>query len=268
MQKKISIVTHRIKNVDELPFSKRDYSEFKHGVRRHYYAFAKELANSLFTHLDVIQNLKVVHVYGAPYNKIEAASNILVLKVIEILRSKYPSISFLEGRIHRDNSYHEDYGKMTQEERLYMLSKESFKFLSDYTKADLSIFIDDIYITGSHEKMILDLLEKQKFSTPYMLAYYAKLEAITPADFESHINQYAFDGENGYSLEEFLKLQLYVNTRNCKFFLRQDHEQIKAIYSRNPGLKIWSKLVYYAQLNSYEQHELYEKNFNFLKSQL
>lgn len=259
------LVTHNIQDRNSLPFCKTGYSEFKYGLRTQYEKYAKELAETISEWLST-QDVASVQLYGAPYKRVRAASNILSDFVMNRLRMKHRNIKFSRGRINRTHSYHGDYGKMDADTRRQMLKNENFEFVTKDDKVDLAIFIDDIFISGAHEEMILNLLERVGFTTPFKLAYYAKLsDPNCPPEFESELNGAVFEIMD---IPTFMNRDIMFNTRNVKFFLSQPVEDLKRAYDKEPHSRKWNQLAGYAMLNDYHTHELYEECYNFLKSKI
>lgn len=241
-----------------------EYSRFKHGSKEICEKYAEQLSSSIVYQLDKYPKVKNILIYGAPYNNVPAASNFLVFDMIRELRRLVPTLNIQEGKIKRKNSYHGDYGLMSKEERRAVLKDEEFEFVTEYRDCDLAIFVDDIYITGSHEELILQLLRDERFEIPFFMAYYAKLNpGCCEPQYESQLNQAALQTDE--DILAILAENIVINTRNCKYFLRQSPELIKTALERNPNAKIWNELLTKAVANGYSSHELYNVNFNIIQ---
>jgi hypothetical protein len=157
----------------DLPFLKEDYSKFKHGSKTVARQFGKIMAKRFWNQV-LKNNLpdKQIIVYPSPYNFIPTATFVLKDYFIKYLNEYLVEANLppvMEGKIYRSNSYITDYGTMSQEERLKAISDDRFHIDSTLAKDKILLFIDDIKVTGSHEKMIDRMVEEYKLDN---LSYY------------------------------------------------------------------------------------------------
>ena len=81
---------------------------------------------------------------------------------------------------------------MIAEERFNLIKNDTYELLNIPAVEDICIFIDDISITGTHQRVVEKLLKDNFIETKSLFLYYAKLSnsAICPS-FENHLN-YSF----------------------------------------------------------------------------
>jgi len=75
----------------------------------------------------------------------------------------------------RCQTYTEDYGALSAEERFNLIKNDTYKLITVPAKDDLCIFIDDISITGTHQRVVEDLLDSSGIETNSFFLYFAKL---------------------------------------------------------------------------------------------
>lgn len=230
------LAVHQIMDGTELSFSQYEYSRFKYGHRSSCLAFARELALEIiqehmyntFASIHTQKGTCRVLVFGAPYNNVETASSYLARETTKILQRYSVALgldySFTEGKIKRQHSYAQDYSEMTAEQREVSLTAETYEFIPPVEEIesnyDYILFIDDIYITGSHERRIRALVEKSVITLPHQYVYYAELiEGCCQPSIEHELNSAAFTDEKSLiSLIRawMVKGDFLINTRVTK----------------------------------------------------
>ncbi len=264
---------HSFSEIDNLPFSKDDYSKFKHGSKKVSRTFGKHLGES-FLKSDIYQKIfsaiehKDVVVCSAPYKYIPVASAILKDYFVSVFNGicsikRNPTIDL---KIFRSHSYNDDYGNLTQEEREKAINSDDFHIDKIFIENKTLILIDDIRITGSHEKRMIDLLKKNDFKGDVFFLYFAQLDNVN----EIHPN---IENELNYSFVKNLDDINYIinneefiyNTRVVKYILNSNEEDFKQfIKIQTPIFR--NSLLTYLQGNNYHKITEYKRNFNHLIS--
>jgi hypothetical protein len=260
-----------IQDVENLNFSKEEYSRFKFGSKIISRKYGYELAESFLKSHAFIEAIKVnkqLVVLTSPYNHIPTATNAMCdyfKKIVNRTLIKNGKTPLMESKILRFNSYTEDYGAMNAEERFQMISRDGFYLDANFLKDKFCLFLDDIRITGSHEKLIEKTLETQNISNlDRIYLYYGILENDkVPAQFENELNYGKV--KNLLDLNDIIKNESFIlNTRATKFILNSNHDEFKNfIHYQRDG---FVESLYDASVgNSYHLENKYHKNFQYLE---
>lgn len=274
------VVAKLITDGDNLPFRAEAYSEFKHGSVSVNNTFAADLTSKLY---DVCQKFIgekefTILVYSAPYNKVPVASTYLARSVKENLERLYKNtnLKFIEGKVSRDHSYGSEYGDMNAEDREAILIGDGFRIENhdELNNSDLILAIDDIYITGAHERRMLNLLDN--YDKPVIMGYYALLqEGCCEPNIEAWLN---LNAVANWDLFDFLQKHvidsdnLVFNTRNTKYFLSKSRKHIildfcaKNVANKSQIFKFVEGLLTMAERNGYHKHESYSDSYDELKN--
>jgi hypothetical protein len=125
------------------------------------------------------------------------------------------------GKIERCQTYTEDYGALGAEERFNLIKNDTYKLITIPSKDDLCIFIDDISITGTHQRVVEQLLESEGINANSFFLYFAKLSNIEVSpSFENYLN-YSFINDFSNLLELITSDDYCITTRTTKFILSQ-----------------------------------------------
>lgn len=266
MQTRYSL--HKIDNTDNFGFSPSDYSKFKYGDDKVSEQFGTDLAKGFIE--DVLSKNKVnnqIVVISSPYSFIPTATfamkNYFVYELNKWLsENNLPVIQ--ETKIHRTITYKEDYGELSAEDRMKLISNDHFHIDKSFLDDKTLIFLDDIRITGSHERMITKMIEEFELPNDIFLLYFAELtnEYINP-NFENYLNYYQI--KSIFDLQKIIESNRFeINTRIVKYLLNYDSNAFK-IFIQNQTSKFNSLLNNMALGNSYHTIDEYQKNMNFLK---
>lgn len=276
-----SMSVHSITDRNNLPFSKEEYSKFKFGCKSIARKYGEELANITIKDLThkVLANgftgnefLQIV-VISSPYQFIPTAAYAMKDYFVRSLNNwlaenNLPVVQ--ETKITRSISYREDYGALSAEERMNLIGKDTFYVDREFVKDKYCLFLDDIRITGSHEKVIQRMVDEYELECDYSFLYYAQLDnsEINP-NIENELN-YAFVSDNPvYGLPTISKIirsqgGFLLNTRTVKYILNSPHEEFFTFIDYQSN-KFLETLYHQAIGNSYHLDEHYSKNMNTLK---
>lgn len=258
-----------IRDVNRLAFSPADYSKFKFGSSRTGAKFGEQIFPLV---LPVLNNssrkYNRIIVYSSPYNYIPTATYTMANRFYELLDEHHSfSGEVLLHKINRSVTYTVDYGNLSATERLRLIGNDSFNFEVLPEPDDLLIFLDDIKITGSHERVICNMLQRYSIQNDCCFFYYAILEneSIHPS-FENDLN-YAYVNSL-QQLIEVLKLKDFrFNTRFIKYVLASETSDFISILSVMDR-RARSELLQLAEGNSYHEFDTYAENFKLLRSSL
>lgn len=137
--------------------------------------------------------------------------------------------------IKKHKSHLEDYGSMTEAERNNLLGADSFILDPQVIhEHEVVVAIDDIKITGTHEKRMRGVFQNNGILNDIVYTTYAELVStdVHPC-FEAYINEYSV--KTLADLQSILSDpmdQFILNTRVAKLMLKQPLEQFKVFIRR------------------------------------
>ncbi|RYD55940.1 MAG: hypothetical protein EOP56_13460 [Sphingobacteriales bacterium] len=263
---------HKIQNDISFSFSPSDYSLFKYGDESIANVFGTGLAEGF------IKNVLATHkphqqlvVISSPYSFIPTATfamkKYFVYGLNRWLAEKgLPVVQ--ETKVHRTITYKEDYGELNAEERMRLIGNDSFHVDSSFLEGKTLIFLDDIKITGSHERVILRMMEQYNLQHhhTYMLYFAELINKDIPANIENHLNYYAV--KSIFDLNPIVGSGHFCfNTRIVKYILCYEHDAF-CVFMQNKPESFCNQLYDLALGNGYHLMDEYSKNLNFIKDNL
>jgi FMN phosphatase YigB (HAD superfamily) len=267
---------HAINDINDIPFSSEEYSKFKFGS----YSLAKKFGRDLFEYFKVFHFDKLVHghrniiVYSSPYMQIPTSSYYLTETFYKALKQYLESkrtttIKIEFGKIERFQTYTEDYGALTAEERFNLIKNDTYKLITIPKKDDLCIFIDDISITGTHQRVVEHLLDSSGIETSSFFLYFAKLDDSTACpSFENFLN-YSFVDDFDKLVEIITFDDYRITTRTTKYILGakiEDVNKLMSIFIQKGKFEVWNELILLSYANGYNEIKLYQDNISRLGS--
>jgi hypothetical protein len=267
------ITPHRITSPNRLGFNAQDYSKFKFGSKKVAKKFGFELADVFINNLctfgydDLVYGKQIV-ICSSPFCFIPTATyamkDYFVYRLNMWLKlNGYPVVQ--ETKIHRTITYKEDYGGLSAEERMKLIAKDDFHIDKAFVAGKTVLFLDDIRITGSHEKVIERMIKQFDLASDYHFLYYGVLDSndIHPS-IENDLN-YAFV-KNLLDLDKIIKNEDFLlNTRVVKYLLNYKEGDFKIFI--NYQKKLFLDSLYHSAIgNSYHLIEDYKENFNYLET--
>lgn len=262
---------HKITDADNFSFDATNYSKFKYGDDLVAQQFGTSLAKGFIeTHLENLNITQQLVVISSPYCFIPTATfamkNYFVFTLNRWLASNN-YLSLQEVKVHRTITYKEDYGSLNAKERLKLIGNDNFHIDSSFLRDKVLIFLDDIRITGSHEKMITKMLEEYRLHNDCYLLYFAELvnKDVHP-NIENFLNYFAvksiFDLEGIINSDRFA-----INTRIVKFILNSE-PNVFQVFIENQSLQFINLLYDMAIGNGYHTIDAYMTNLAFIRNNL
>jgi len=260
---------HKIDNTANFGFDPNDYSRFKFGDNLVARSFGKSLADGFIKYYLTDNRIAdQIVVISSPYSFIPTATfamkNYFVSQLNRWL-AENGGLTVQEAKVHRTITYKEDYGELSAEERMNLIGNDSFHIDRDFLEGKTLLFLDDIKITGSHERMILKMAKAYCLKNEMHMLYFAELvnKEIHP-NVENFLNYHQiksiFDLEkiinNGYFCFNTRVVKYILNTESTSFSIfleRMDHDFIHQLYDLSLG-------------NSYHLMEAYADNLQLIKS--
>ncbi|TCC84168.1 hypothetical protein FBD94_17320 [Pedobacter hiemivivus] len=262
---------HKIHNASNFDFHPDNYSKFKFGDDLVAKAFGEALADGFIK--DILVDNPItdqIVVISSPYCFIPTATfamkNYFVYQLNHWLAENGMLVA-QEAKVHRTITYKEDYGELSAEDRMKLIGNDSFHIDKDFLAGKILVFLDDIKITGSHERMILKMVKDYSLKNEIHMLYFAELvnHDIHP-NIENHLNYHSV--KSIFDLEEIIKSGNFCfNTRIVKYILNCDFNSFSIFLERQSNDFI-RNLYNLALGNSYHTIESYSRNLNFIKNYL
>lgn len=258
---------HKVLDKYQCPFDANEYSWFKFGDKYYAEKFAKDLYEGFIEEYGEILLLQdEIILLPSPYLSIPTASNFLCL----FFKNKLNAFLFennkkacLESKIFRNQTYVTDYGNLDFEERVKLISNDTYYIDKNFIEGKFCIFVDDIKITGSHEYTVNKILNQYDIKGEFIFVYLAELlnKDIHP-NIENHFNYYAVRGINQI-VEVINRESFQFNTRIIKYILNLGELDFSFLLEniKNDRKK---ELFNLSLSNNYHQITEYKSNINLI----
>ncbi|MCD0473386.1 phosphoribosyltransferase family protein [Flavobacterium sp. EDS] len=266
MNKNFSL--HKILEKDNCPFQEEEYSRFKFGDKSYAEKFAKELFDGFTEQYgELILSNKEIVILPSPFLSIPTASNFLCYyfkKQLNAFLFKNNKKACIESKIYRNQTYVTDYGNLNFEERVKLISNDTYYIDKNFIEGKLCIFVDDIKITGSHEHTVNKILDQYNVNGDFVFVYFAELinKEIHP-NIENHYNYYSVK-----NVEDIVNIinsdHFQYNTRIVKYILSLNEDDFSYL-ANNISLLKSNDLFHLAISNNYHQILEYQNNINVIK---
>ncbi|OCX52301.1 hypothetical protein BEL04_12560 [Mucilaginibacter sp. PPCGB 2223] len=259
---------HKISNSTSFGFDAGHYSRFKFGDGEVSARFGTALAEGFISDVlaeNPIHNQTVV--ISSPYSFIPTATfamkNAFVYRLNHYLAG-YGLPVVQETKVHRTITYKEDYGELNAEQRMNLIGNDSFHIDAEFLKGKTLLFLDDIKITGSHERMIQKMITQYNLHNDIHMLYFAELaNADIHPNIENYLNYY--EVKSIFDLEPIINSDSFcINTRIVKYILNYDHDSF-TVFLNNQNKAFITELYNMALGNSYHTMESYQPNLNYIK---
>ncbi|WP_295772022.1 phosphoribosyltransferase family protein [uncultured Mucilaginibacter sp.] len=262
---------HKIHSSTNFGFDAADYSRFKYGddavAARYGTALADGFIQEVLSKNPPTQQLVVI---SSPYSFIPTATfalkNHFVFRLNRWLaQNGIPVVQ--EAKVHRTITYKEDYGALDAEQRMSLISNDSFHIDAGFLTGKALIFLDDIKITGSHERMISKMIREYDLRNETYMLYFAELVNMDiPPTIENYLNYHEvktiFDLDRVINGGHFI-----VNTRIVKYILNYEHKDF-CIFIEYQSKGFINQLYDMALGNGYHTMDNYSINLNYLRNLL
>lgn len=260
---------HYFEDLDNLTFSRDNYSLLKFGSIAVAKSFGYEIADKFFEeHKSVLATRDLV-VIPSPYRYVKTAAGatteFFFTRLNELLVLNFNKVAEY-SLIHRSGSHTSDYGFLSKEGRKGLL--KDHKYSANYSQLEnkLLIVLDDVFITGTHEDKLIDFLDEAKVDNDIMCIYYAKFEGTKSADIEAELNLSKIKTFEDY-IGMFNDQDFELLVRPLKFTMQQEPEYLKLILARST--KNFLEKAYHSFINEgYCYLGKYKEAFEILKSEM
>lgn len=267
---------HKFKKLEDTLFDPKDYSKLKYGSKRAARIFGVDLGKSFIQSLeaspsgglyDKLKGKEIV-IASAPYKFIPVASTILKDYFLSAFNTRWaeenPSVQDL--KVFRGHSYNADYGSMTEEQRDAAINSDSFYIDSNFIKGKTLFFIDDVRITGAHERRIEKLLQNVGFEGNVVFLYFAEFVGEGHPNIENELN-FAFV-KNLKSINYIIQNDDFIfNTRVTKYILSASKDEFSNFIDYQTK-SFRNTLLTYTMGNEYHKLPEFKENINYLRTKI
>ncbi|RFZ94687.1 hypothetical protein D0C36_03875 [Mucilaginibacter conchicola] len=269
--KALTYSLHHINSETHFGFEAADYSRFKFGDGIVSRDFGVALANGFIEkHLAQAENIKQLVVISSPYSFIPTATFAMKNWFVYTLNhwlAEYGLPVVQETKVHRTITYKEDYGELDAEQRMKLIGNDSFHIDKAFLEGKTLIFLDDIRITGSHERMIMKMVDAYGLRSDIYMLYFAELvnNNIHP-NIENYLNYH--EVKSIFDLHKIINDSSFcINTRLVKYILNYDHDQFR-VFIEDQSTAFLEEMYNMALGNGYHTIEAYQQNLGFIKKLL
>jgi len=261
---------HKISDTNRFGFRPEDYSRFKFGDDTVARSFGTALAEGFLQQHGQELDKRQLVVISSPYSFIPTATFALKDHFVYRLNhwlaeQQLPVIQ--ETKVHRTITYKEDYGELDAAQRMQLIGNDVFHIDKGFLQGKTLIFLDDIRITGSHERMILKMVEEYGLDNDIYLLYFAELvnQDIHP-NIENYLNYHYV--RSIFQLDTIIRSGAFrINTRIVKYILNYEFNSFR-IFIQDQSEPFLHQLYNMALGNGYHTIEAYRQNLNFIKNYL
>ncbi|RWW96673.1 phosphoribosyltransferase family protein [Flavobacterium cerinum] len=262
---------YKITDKNDCPFSESEYSKFKFGEN----SYAEKFANELFegfieNNKELILSHDEIVILPSPYLSIPTASNYLChyfkLRMNKFLFDNKKK-ALAESKIYRNQTYTTDYGSLDFNDRVKLISNDTYYIDRNYISGKLCLFIDDIKITGSHEHIVKKILDEYNVEGEFAFVYFAELinKDIHP-NIENYYNYfYVKDIHSLISIVNSVSFSF--NTRIVKYILKLEEKDFLKLVAAVPT-RLKHQLFDLALSNNYHTIDEYITNLDYINNSL
>lgn len=249
---------------DYIPFDCAQFSEFKYGNIEAAEQMGCSLGEYFVKHFVPALERKVI-VYSSPYDQIPTSSYYLTKSFIR-RAEQLTGIKIEFHKIRRVNTYAENYSTLSADERFKLISNDTYFIDTMPPEQALLIFVDDVSVTGTHQKVIEMLLREQCICNVHLFLYYAKLLDKSSPIIEDYINTHKI-----ISHQELARLAVTdsfaFTTRSIKKILSLQPNDFTTFYQFVCKVKstFFKELQTLALANKYDQMKEYQVNLDLLQ---
>lgn len=245
------------------PFDTALYSRFKYGSGRAAAQYAAQMLSVLRKQLQAEPQADWL-ITASAYKHVPTASNAIADALYSLIIKYLPEITIEKIKIQRQRLFPSDYGSLDEQQRQDLMRQTDLYIDLQKVKDKNLIVIDDVWVTGSHEQRIREMLGKTQVTKVYFV-YVGQCRPTVVPNIEHRLNhEWVKTVENLLYIienEEFI-----INARVCKFLLSYPHlSQLKKFYELLP-LSWLLSLQENIGGDAYEQMPEYTENYQILSN--
>lgn len=235
MNHPVQSFAHTFVDLDTAPFSTLDYSRLKFGSDEVAYRYGCAMADTFYRdHRDFLREERCVVIPSA-YNVVEIAATVLGRHFMNrlndlLVRDGGDIVEWTT--MHRTMRYLNDYADVTAEERKALLDQDDLYIKKEFVAGKSLIFVDDIYITGTHERKLVSFLDQIDFQRPAYFCYFAKYLGDR-AKIEGDLNRSGI-GDLPALVDMILTEKTHIMVRTLRMWLQAPERTLRLSLERVP----------------------------------
>ncbi len=243
------------------PFDAVSYSKFKYGLGNVSQKYARSIFDSFINTSHQFFRDDSIFITSSAFKFVPTASNSIVNHLLNFFLNAEVHLNKI--KIHRKNIFESDYGNLSLIDRQEMMQKTDL-YIDESVHLDNGkiIVVDDIRITGSHEKRIANLLAKLNIKEVFFMYV---------AEFKSEVEPYVENLLNHAFVKDIHQLKplfespcFQLNARICKFLLSYPHSDCFSSFLQGLKNEILNHVLIAIYGDHYEKIPSYQKNFQLL----
>lgn len=273
------VSAHKINSTNEFTFDPSVYSKFKYGCAASAVAMAEEMVVSFLDYdkkYNLIDEDTEIVIVPSAYRTVPSAATFLADNIRLMLNWHFHNKGLkpvTTTKMHRETSYEGDYGKLPVNERKEVLSKESLSMHPRSISGKIVLFVDDIRVTGTHELLIEDMMDKHAnyAAYNYIYLYYAITTPDLPPHIEDMLNKFGVRGP--LEMAAIFGERHHLSARMIKDILRLDMEDLNTFLiattpykSDHINVDLVINLVNNSIAEGFDKLPSFKNNFNYLKN--
>lgn len=259
---------HKIYDDQHIPFDPTSYSKFKFGSKEVAREFGTALADAFAWEFILPRKLTDnLVIASSPYCFIPTATFALKDYFIRQLNEWLVQAGYnvvQETKIYRTITYKEDYGELSAEQRLSLIQNDGFYMDTQFIKDKQVLLLDDIKITGSHERVIERMFTQLDVSPDRIYIYFAELcNTLIHPKIENYLN-YAYV-HSLLDLDKIIKNNEFIlNTRIIKYILSSNFIDFMPFINYQ-SIELVRSIYHLAKGNSYHLIPEYAENLSYIQ---
>lgn len=257
---------HFFTDLESSPFDAKEYSRLKFGseisAKRMGYELADKFARD---HIDILLNNEII-VTPSPYNEVQNAASRLTyhfINRINVILTENSGRHVQSSIVSRHFSYVNDYGFLDKEKRKALIDGDSFYLNKDFYKEKFLIFLDDVKISGVHQRKLEEVLEDNGVFNEVAFIYYAQYLG-SDAKIEAELNFAGIKDLDDYTNIILKEPNFQFLVRPMKFLLSRPVSDFKNLLKRIQPSQV-EELYFNCLKEGYYAIPSYQENFQEIK---
>lgn len=259
-------VVHTFRNLDTSEFCPASYSRLKFGSDVVARRFGDEMAEKFFEKYHTVLTTDRCVIVPSAYNVVEIAATILAqhfMNRLNDLLSREGHRCVEWTTMHRTMSYIADYSFLSKEDRKALLEADTLYINRDFVQGKVLLFVDDVTITGTHERKVASFLASEGLNNPAIFCYYAAYSG-DKADIEAALNQHSIKGAEEYC-QLIREPGHHLVVRAVRFLLDQPLEELRSVLRFVDAVFV-DRLYHACLAKEYDKVEGYRAGFKLIRA--
>lgn len=250
-----------------------EYSKFKYGHKPTAIKFAESMISEFLKSFPLeyfCENSNNVIISTSPFWYTPPSAHILAIyfhyMLNELMIDKHGRpLTFL--KIHRSAAPVCDFSKLTHQERLENMKRDTLSFDPFMLKDKRLVLIEDARITGSHEQKIIDFMENAGLEELIFVYVINVGNGTIDPDIENRINHKWVNNLDTIQLLMKQPEQFVLNSRLCRFILAWENKNELADFCKRLSDEMLFALYISSVNDGYGSVDKYSEGFNIIRQE-